>query len=200
MAGNKNSGVKSTFTAEIGATICAAIADGKLMTEACRGLGISVSTVQTWEKKYPEFHEAVRQARVDGAWMLYDEIFTISDGLVENTSEASRQRERLRIRMWARSKMLPAVFGEKLEIGVTHKVDFDAAMLAARARIARTRAPLQLENATDVTPIALPAVTPLSAKGASEDGRFASLVTNCWINAAKTKPGSAPVRPASPAA
>ena len=99
MAGNSNSGRNSKFTPAIGGQICEIIEGGSHMSAACCELDIVRSTVHRWEKEFPEFHEAVRQARVVGAWALYDEIFDISDEMVEDTAKASRQRERLRTRM-----------------------------------------------------------------------------------------------------
>src|SRR5262249_27578806 len=150
-------GPESKYSEELAGKICEYIAAGNHLAFACRELGIHRSTVNRWEKEHPEFKEAVRVARIEGAWALYDQVFDISDEMVEDTSGASRQRERLRVRMWALSKMLPAVFGDKLEVEVKHRVDFDAALAAARKRVNKAPQVLDVVDAEVVPPLAIPA-------------------------------------------
>jgi transposase-like protein len=156
MAGNSNSGRPSTYSEETAARICSIIEQGKTMAQACRELDLSRSTVHRWEKEHDTFKAAVHQARVDGAWCIADEILTISDDLITNNADASRQRERLRVRMWLLSKVQPMIFGERVELNVTTKVDLDAAMAAASARLARRgRAALDVSDAEIVPPLKL---------------------------------------------
>jgi hypothetical protein len=118
-------GRPSTFTEEMAKDICAFLAQGETLAQVLRRPGMPQrATVYDWEQARPEFKAQIREARIGGAWALADQILDIGDEPVKNNPDASRQRERVRIRMWLLSKILPAEFADKISMDVTQRVDF----------------------------------------------------------------------------
>lgn len=111
----------------------------------------SKSNFYMWRNKYKEFRDKAHQAKIDGCFAIVDEALDIADDaskdwtdVVTKDGEVKRvidrevvARSKLRIdtRIWLAAKMLPKVFGEKIE--VEHSVDDSlAAMLkAGRERV-----------------------------------------------------------------
>lgn len=132
---------KSSFTKAKGDAICDALAAGKSLRAVCRMDGMpSPVTVLDWVKMDPEgFGEQYARAREIGYLLLADELLAISDDGAgdswtddegnERTNNDVIARSRLRVdtRKWLLSKMLPKVYGEKIDVahsgGVSVKMD-----------------------------------------------------------------------------
>lgn len=128
----------SKFTQELADAICAELADGKSLNEACKAEGMPAeSTVRGWALDDVEgFAAKYTRARAIGYERLADEILSISDttqpgvktkvndkGEIETTEGDMIEHRRLRVesRKWMLAKMLPKVYGDK----VTHQGDAD---------------------------------------------------------------------------
>ena len=114
--------------------ICDSLKTGESLRKAAESQSVAASTVLDWCKQNAEFAEQYARAREIGYMLLADEILEISDdssGDVVQTESGPRAdsefiaRSRLRVdsRKWMLSKMLPKVYGDKLELGgeITHK-------------------------------------------------------------------------------
>ena len=151
MAGNKNSGRKTDFSDEIAKRICDEIAGGKHLARVCREKWApSRSTVSHWQTINPEFKAAMIQARIDGAWALYDQMFEIAERIPKDNAHASQQREHLRIMMWGLSKLVPH-FADRMQLDVTTRADPRESQRRADARLIRMMgmlpgAPLAIEG------------------------------------------------------
>ena len=123
-----NGVAKIMFRQDIADKVCAALTDGQSLRKACASEGMpDPSTVLRWVEQYPEFSQQYTQARARSYQLLADEIIDISDDssadLVE-TDNGSRfdaervARSKLRVdsRKWMLSKMLPKVYGEKVDV------------------------------------------------------------------------------------
>jgi hypothetical protein len=121
------------FTPELMDEICRRLAEGQSLREICRTDGMPTETaVRLWAKQDRDGC-AVRytQAREAGYERLADELLEIADdgsndwvrreterGAVEITLDhehVSRSRLRVDTRKWMLSKMLPKVFGDRLQ-------------------------------------------------------------------------------------
>jgi hypothetical protein len=103
-------------TQEEGEQVCAALSAGKSLRAACVEVGrIAACDVLERVKTDPEFGKQYARAREAGYQLLADEIVEIADAEGDQTAV---QRDRLRVdtRKWMLSKMLPKVYGEKLEL------------------------------------------------------------------------------------
>ncbi|HBD7397091.1 hypothetical protein [Legionella longbeachae] len=89
----------------------------------------SQDTLFTWLKAYPEFSEQYALAKVSQIELLVDEILEISDDasqdqyvneqgvLVSNPQAIYRARLKVDTRKWLASKLVPKVYGNKIDIG-----------------------------------------------------------------------------------
>lgn len=109
--------------------VCVMLEDGKSLRAACRELELTPSHVLQWTKANPAFEKQYACAREAGYKLLADEIIDIADEKVvqvrydgEDTtldlSPTAIARNRLRVdtRKWMLSKMLPKIYGDKLEL------------------------------------------------------------------------------------
>lgn len=96
------------------------------MRKAAKQCGVGVQTVLDWTEANAEFAGQYARARARGYQHLADEIIEISDdssGDVIETENGPRldaefvARSRLRVdsRKWMLAKMLPKVYGDKIE-------------------------------------------------------------------------------------
>jgi single-stranded DNA-binding protein len=113
---------------EIAAVVCTRLAEGESLRKAAEAEGTTHSTILAWVKEDAEFANQYARAREIGYHLLADEIVEISDesqrdsytdeqGNVRvNAEVVARSRLRVDTRKWMLSKMLPKVYGEKLEL------------------------------------------------------------------------------------
>lgn len=106
------------------------MADGRTVAQARRELGIGVTT--WWRHTQdPRVADRIAHARAAQADAWADEIIEIAD----TESDAQRAKNRVDARKWLAAKMRPSVYGERLELGITQKVDLAGALADARARL-----------------------------------------------------------------
>jgi outer membrane lipoprotein-sorting protein len=109
--------------------VCAILEDGKSLRAACKELSISPVTILDWSKANSSFAEQYTRAREVGYKLLADEIIDIADekevevrydgeDTTLDLSPTAIARNRLRVdtRKWMLSKMLPKIYGDKLEL------------------------------------------------------------------------------------
>lgn len=93
--------------------ICAAITSGVSLRKAAEAENMSHSTVLDWAAENPAFGDQYARAREQGYRLLADELIEIAD---EKSGDPARDRLRLDTRKWMLSKMLPKVYGDKLDL------------------------------------------------------------------------------------
>lgn len=130
-------GRHSTFSQDKADAICAALEKGDTLRKACRDLGLDPATILRWTKDYSEFSKQYADARQVGYQLLADEILEISDDsngdvIVDDEGNArtdaervARSRLRVDTRKWMLSKMLPKIYGDKIETTHTGEVTFN---------------------------------------------------------------------------
>lgn len=117
------------FSQEIADAICARLAGGDSLRKACREIegAPDPSTVLRWCEASADFAQQYTRARQVGFMLLADELIEIADdasgdsietedGARPNPEWTARSRLRLDTRKWMLSKMLPKVYGDKLEL------------------------------------------------------------------------------------
>jgi hypothetical protein len=128
-------GYTPVFTQELANAICADLSAGKSLRAACAQDGRPApSTVLQWTEENAAFGEQYARARARGYMLLADEILAISDDSSgdmtapvkdgngdtiaiarPNPEFVARSRLRVDSRKWMLSKMLPKVYGDKVE-------------------------------------------------------------------------------------
>ena len=109
--------------------VCALLEEGKSLRAACRDLDLSPRTILDWARDHKEFTAQYAHAREIGYKLLADEIIDIADekevqvrydnedAILElNATAVARNRLRVDTRKWMLAKMLPKIYGDKLEL------------------------------------------------------------------------------------
>ena len=116
------------YNQQIADAVCERLAAGESLRKACDAEGAKAPTILLWANEYEAFAEQYAQARARGYLLLADELVEIADdskndsytdenGNVRVDQEVvARSRLRLDTRKWMLSKMLPKVYGDKLEL------------------------------------------------------------------------------------
>ena len=122
----------TTFTQEIGETICEGLAEGHSLLEICEAMGIPYSTARGWELDIPEHAANATRARAFGCHSIAEQMLNIADtpligeertmkadGSVEIRQGDMTQHRRLQVdtRKWLISRWLPKVYGDKVALG-----------------------------------------------------------------------------------
>jgi hypothetical protein len=136
-------GRPASFTQAIADEICRRLSKGESLREICKGEHLPhAGTVLRWyhgsdsAQHFVDFREQYARARSAQAHMLADEILTIADdssndwmarkseaekgggyedGKVLNQDHVQRSRLRIDTRKWYVSKVLPKIYGDKIE-------------------------------------------------------------------------------------
>ena len=114
------------FTQEKGDAICALLSEGMSLRKAAAACGVGAATVLDWCDAHKEFGEQYARARARGYQLLAEDILEISDDASRDVIETEHgpkvdaevvARSRLRVdsRKWMLAKMLPKVYGDKIE-------------------------------------------------------------------------------------
>ncbi|WP_131795487.1 hypothetical protein [Fluoribacter gormanii] len=139
-------GRPTRYSAAMGEEICDAIASSSKGTKRlCEDNSHwpCQDTLFTWLKKYPEFSEQYAQAKIYQIELLVDEILEISDDasqdqyvnelgvLVPNPPAINRARLKVDTRKWLASKLVPKVYGNKIDIESDNRMSEELRQLSA---------------------------------------------------------------------
>ena len=127
-------GRPSKYTQKLADKICTQLATGKSLRRICEKEGMpEARTVHYWllDGKHEEFFLQYARAREIQAEMMFDEILDVADDgsndymtitkgdveyNIENKEVTNRSRLRVDSRKWYLSKVLPKVYGDKLDV------------------------------------------------------------------------------------
>ena len=102
------------YSQELGNAICEALESGKSLRAAAAELGTTSQSVLRWTEANKAFAEQYAAARARSYAMLGDEL--MDDATAEHASmDVAAARLRFDARRWMLSKMLPKVYGDKVE-------------------------------------------------------------------------------------
>lgn len=106
---------------------------GMSQAKALKNNGISPQTLHDMMQKNPAFAESYRLARLADV----DAKVTALEDVATTEPDVQRARLICENRKWLASKLIPTVYGDKLDVTVTNKVDASEALAAAKARTLR---------------------------------------------------------------
>ena len=110
----KPTGRPSSYTQEMGAIICAGIADGRSLRSICSDEGLpDKSTVFRWLEVNESFRDQYIRAREIQADTMFDVLMDISDEKAEDAAAVSRNKLRIETRKWVIGKLKPKIYGDK---------------------------------------------------------------------------------------
>ena len=147
-------GRPTTYSPELGKEICDTIAStSKGTKKLCAELSHwpCQDTLFTWLKTYSEFSEQYAQAKICQIELLVDEILEISDDasqdqyvnelgtLVANPPAIHRARLKVDTRKWLASKLVPKVYGNKIDIESNSSLSEELRQLSADLEAKYTR-------------------------------------------------------------
>ena len=129
-AARRKPGRPTLYSDELAATICRRLAEGESLRKICGDAPMpAISTVMGWlfDGEHDEFSEQDAHARKAQAELRIDEIVGIADDSARDVitddegkkivdhDHISRSRLRVDSRKWVASKLLPKVYGDKLQ-------------------------------------------------------------------------------------
>lgn len=136
----------TTYTPELAAKFCAAIADGGSLRAVCAKAGMpSKATVFRWLRERQDFAALYEQATDDRADALIDEIVDIADKCPVDADAIRKAKLRIHARVEQAQRMKPRKYGRQLQLtgegggAIHHKVqqltdeELDAAIAQASA-------------------------------------------------------------------
>ncbi len=97
--------------------ILRALANGDSLRKACRALGCDASAVLQWRASEPDFDRRYSQARQWGYEARADALYDIAHSATPEDVAVARLK--LDHGKWELAKMLPKVYGDKVELTVT---------------------------------------------------------------------------------
>lgn len=109
----------------------------------------SASALYTYCYADEQRHELYTRAREQFAHAVADEVIDIAD----NTVDPQRARNRMNARQWVASKVMPRIYGDKLDLNVDQKINVSVAVTAARERLQRMNGSNQVIDVTPQLPI-----------------------------------------------
>lgn len=113
--------------------IYCAISQGIGIKEICAKLNIPVHHIYDYAFKDPQFTKLMERARVIQSHLLVDELMHVTKG-AETMAQVQNAKVWSDNAKWVASKIVPATYGENLNINVTH-LDLSSVLLAAENRV-----------------------------------------------------------------
>jgi hypothetical protein len=112
-----------------------ALQAGKSLRAAAAEAGIGHTTVLFWVDQHKDFADQYARARDIGYRLLADELIELSDRPVGGITSEGVQHARLQVdtRKWMLSKMLPKLYGERIEH--EHKGGITITLTQAESRL-----------------------------------------------------------------
>jgi hypothetical protein len=108
---------QTTYTPELAAKFCAAIAEGGSLRAVCAKAGMpSKATVFRWLREQPEFVKLYEQATDDRADWHVEEIIEIADKCAVDKDAVAKAKLRIYARIEAVQKMKPRKYGSKVQL------------------------------------------------------------------------------------
>lgn len=102
------------YSQDVADRICAEIADGLSLRTVCNADDMpSRVSVFRWIRENEDFKDRFDRARKEGAHALVDDMQGLAD---DETLDPNSRRIRVDTRKWIASKMLPKVYGEKVQL------------------------------------------------------------------------------------
>jgi hypothetical protein len=92
--------------------------------------GITQYRYAKWRAEMPAFEHALRSARA----IVIDQRVDLMDHVARTEPDVNRARLIIDTQRWLASKLIPKVYGEKLDINVTQTIDIGSALAEARSR------------------------------------------------------------------
>jgi hypothetical protein len=108
---------KTTYTPELAAEFCAAIADGGSLRAVCAKKGMpSKATVFRWLREHADFARLYELATDDRADMHVDEIIDIADKCKVDKDAVAKAKLQIYARIEAVQRMKPRKYGNKVQL------------------------------------------------------------------------------------
>jgi len=110
--------------------VCTLIATGKSIEKACELAGITEYRYTKWLADLPAFEQAVRRARAIIVDRRIDRIAEVA----RTEPDVNRAALIIKTDQWLASKLIPKVFGDRIDLNVNQVIDIGSALAEAHAR------------------------------------------------------------------
>ncbi len=108
-------GRPSSYSPAIAAAICGRIAEGETLSAICREPGMpDRATVIRWQRDKDGFRGEYLRARAEAPHAWADEIVDEARGVTAETAPAVRVR--IHALMWIAGRMMPKVYGDRVQV------------------------------------------------------------------------------------
>ncbi len=135
---SKNTGGRPTYSIEIAKEICERLAGGETLTAICKDTSMPAATsVRRWVLDNDEFAEMHARARNMQAESHADKILDIKDKVIAGEMDPQAARVAIDALKWIASKLLPAVYGDRVE----HHLSGDSELLKAMDELGKRGLP-----------------------------------------------------------
>lgn len=112
--------------------VCTLIATGKSIEKACQLAGVTEYRYTKWLAELPAFEQAVRRARAIIVDRRVDRIAEVA----RTEPDVNRAALIIKTDQWLASKLIPKVYGDRLDLNITQTIDIGSALAEARNRAA----------------------------------------------------------------
>ena len=108
---------RDTYTPELAAKFCAALADGGSLRSVCKKAGMpSKATVFRWLGEHDDFVKMYEKATDERADGQIDEIVDIADNCPADKAEIQKAKLRIHARVEQAQRMKPRKYGRQLQL------------------------------------------------------------------------------------
>lgn len=128
------------------------------MEQARKLVGVSEYRTAKWQAELPAFESALRRARA----MIVEARVDRMAEVARTEPDVNRARLIIDTDKWLAAKLIPKVYGDKLDVTVEHRIDISDALAAARAR-ATLRPMCDPVDVIEGEVVAAPSVEPVRA-------------------------------------
>jgi len=125
--------IRVELSAEQQEAVISGILDNKTTSRIASELKIPANWIPDFAHKYPPFGKRIREARVYWMHSQVERLIGITEGCVTMADVSAAKVESDNIK-WSASKIIPQVYGDNINVNITH-LDLSAVLLAAENRV-----------------------------------------------------------------
>lgn len=128
------------------------VQNGKALHDAISAALVDVSDFYDSLSQYPRRALALEQSLKIKAQFEVERIFAIAD---DDSRHPQHNKNRITVRQWYASKMLPKIFGDRLDVNVDGKIDLVQVLEDAKSRLRSIEPiePIEHKDAEAIAPV-----------------------------------------------
>lgn len=133
---------KYKYNMETALLVCQEIREGATLKKLSQKLGIDLSVIHYWQRRYPQFAQEMKIARQERAEYFHDKVLELADEVIDRDDVAVARFKTDQYK-WAAEKGNPEAYGNKTQ--VSGSIENKVSMIVLNTGIKRVKPDIEVD-------------------------------------------------------